>query len=103
MRKLLFLMLFISATTFAQIKINPVTVGLPVEQKEATELIVRIVSFETTSKTCQLYVELRDANGETLISRNIQLTEAQFSNAFRYNTAIENIILSKFNLTRKTE
>jgi len=97
-------MIFVSSISFAQIKINPVSVGYP--SKQATDLLVRVLPFETTSKTCQLYWELAAVDTETrerLAGGNIQLSEPEFALWAADNTYLESLVLEKLNLTRKIE
>jgi hypothetical protein len=112
MKKLFLLLLFVSAASFGQIKINPVYIGYP--DKEATDLMVRVMPFETSATTCQLYYELKacytSVNGEpvpenctVLANGNLSLTEVEFEAWGQSNTYIEDLALSKLFLTRKTE
>jgi len=104
MKKLLLLLLFVSTASFAQIKIVPVYAGYP--PKLATDLLVRVLPFDTNAKTCQLYWELAIVSDETreqLAEGNIQLTEAEFAAWGSDNAYIENVVLSKLALTRKPE
>lgn len=104
MKKLLLLLLLVSASAFSQIKINPVYAGYP--PKLATDLLVRVLPFDTNAKTCQLYWELAivdEEKREQLAEGNIQLTETEFTNWGSSNAYIEDIVLSRLALTRKTE
>lgn len=101
MKKLLFLLLFVGISTFGQIKINPIYVGYP--DKEATDLMVRVMPFETDATTCGLYYELKSATGEVLANGNLQLTEAEFTAWGQDMAYIENLALSKLYLTRKQD
>ncbi len=115
MRKLLFLAFFVSAIASAQIKIQPINAGFPA--KQATDLLVRVLPFETTATTCQLYWELRKIipevkDGENvatpeviehLAEGNLQLTEPEFALWGADNTYLESIVLDKLGLTRKIE
>ena len=106
---LLLLLLFSSFLGVSQIRINPVPVGYPV--KQATDLSVMVMPFNTDAKTCQLYYQLKiviDSVGEVpkketvLADGNLTLTEAEFDAWARDNVYIENLALSKLQLTRKT-
>lgn len=108
MKKLLFLLLLISTATFAQIKINPVPVGYPV--KQATDLLVRVLPFDTNAKTCQLYWEMKNVTVQdeqttesVLAVGNLGLSEQEFCDWGHDNKYIEDLVLQKLNLTRKTE
>jgi hypothetical protein len=110
MKQLLFLLLFVSAFSFGQIKINPIPVGYPA--KQATELSVLVMPFSTDAKTCQLYYQLKnvveattdDAKKETVLADgNLSLTEAEFTAWGQSNKYLEDLALIKLQLTRKPE
>ena len=110
MKKLFLLLLFVSVSTFGQIKILPIQIGWPT--KIATELSVRVMPFETNAKTCQLYYQLKnvveatenESKKETVLADgNLSLTEEEFDLWSRDNRYIENIAILKLNLTRKPE
>jgi len=80
------------------IQIKPIKLGLPT--KEGVNLLVRILAFETTSITTQLYWEVQDIETTVLANGNIQLTEDEFTNWGDSNEYIENIALKHLNLNR---
>lgn len=94
-------MLFVSTMSFGQIKIEPVATGWP--SKQATDLMVRVMPFETDAKTCGLYYELKAETGELLSNGNLQLTEAEFEGWGQSNTYIEDLALTRLYLQRKQE
>jgi hypothetical protein len=106
---LFFLLLFVSVASFGQIKIEPVSIGWPA--KQATDLMVRVMPFQTDAKTCDLYYEIRrcenqlqiTATCEVLASGNLSLSESQFAAWSSDNGFIEQIALSKLLLTRKND
>jgi hypothetical protein len=109
MKQLLFLLL-LSATSFGQIKINPIPVGYPA--KQATDLSVLVMPFSTDAKTCQLYYQLKnvietttdDAKKETVLADgNLSLTESEFTAWGQSNKYLEDLALTKLSLTRKNE
>lgn len=101
MKKLLLSMLFVSTMSFGQIKIEPVATGWP--SKQATDLMVRVMPFETDAKTCSLYYELKSADMEVLANGNLQLTEAEFEAWGQLNSYLEDLALSRLYLQRKQE
>jgi hypothetical protein len=104
MKQLLFLLLFVSAISFGQIKINPVPVGYPA--KQATDLSVLVMPFSTDAKTCQLYYQLKnivDEKETVLADGNLSLTEAEFTAWGQSNKYLEDLALTKLSLTRKPE
>jgi len=80
------------------IQIKPIRLCLP--SKEGVSLLVRILAFETTSITAQLYWEVQDIDTTVLANGNIQLTEDEFTNWGDSNDYIENIALKHLNLDR---
>jgi len=102
MKNVLFLLLLlVSFASFGQIKIEPVGIGWPT--KYATDLMVRVMPFETTAITCDLYYELKTESGEVLANGNLSLSESQFEAWGSDNAFVENIALSKLLLTRKQD
>jgi len=101
MKKLFLLLLFVTSVTFGQIKIQPIKVGWP--EKTATDLMVRVLPFETDSKTCGLYWELKTDSKETLGNGNIYLTEEEFTAWAADNRYIEDLALCRLILTRKIQ
>jgi hypothetical protein len=83
------------------IKIEKVLIGR--KKEEATQLFVRIMSFDSNATNCQLYWELQGVSGEIIDSGNIQLTDEQFTSYGQDNTFVENIVISELVLTRKIE
>lgn len=101
MKKLLFLgLLLLSIASFGQIKINPVQIGWH-DPKQATDLMIRVMPFETTATTCQLYYEIKSESGEKLADGNITLTQEEFEAWGRDNVYIEDLALTKLGLCRK--
>lgn len=80
------------------IQIKPIKLGLPT--KEGVNLLVRILSFETTSVTAQLYWEVQDSEYNMLANGNIQLSEEQYSNWGDDNTYLEDIVLKELGIER---
>ena len=101
MKKLFLLLLLVSTISFGQIKINPIYVGYP--DKQATDLMVRVMPFETNAVSCDLYYELRNAEGAMLANGNLHVTEVEFAAWGQSNKYIEDLALSKLILTRKEE
>jgi len=103
MKKLLFLslLLLVSSLSFGQIKIEPKQVGWP--EKTATDLMVRVLPFETDATTCGLYWELKTEDGEVLSKANIYLTTDEFRDWKQDNHYLEDLVLFKLLLTRKIE
>jgi hypothetical protein len=81
------------------IKIEKVLIGR--KKEEATQLLVRIMSFDSDAINCQTYWELQGLSGEILDSGNIQLTDEQFASYGQDNEFIENIVISELLLTRE--
>lgn len=79
-------------------KIENVNIGWPIQV--ATDLMVRVLPFETSAVSCGTYYEIKTEAGELLASGNIQLTEEEFSEWSQDNTYVENIVLNKLGLTR---
>ncbi len=98
MKKLFLLLLLVSASAFSQIKINPVNVGWPI--KQATELVLRAMPSNVNS--CKIYYCLK-SDIEMLADGDISLTEQEFCDWGYNNVYIENLVLQKLNLTRKSE
>jgi hypothetical protein len=82
-------------------KIQPVSLGLPAQT--GTDLLVRVISFDTDATTCSLYYEVRTENSQRLAEGNINLTEEEFARWGFNNTYIEDIALEKLGLTRAPE
>lgn len=101
MKKLFFLSLFASTLSFGQIKINPVNVGYPV--KTATDLMVRVMPFETNAVNCQLYYQLKDIDGNQLSDGNLTLNIFEFAEWGKDMIYIEDLALSKLQLCRKED
>lgn len=80
------------------IQIKPIKLGLPT--KEGVNLLVRILSFETTSVTAQLYWEVQDLECNMLANENIQLSEEQYCNWGDDNTYLEDIVLKELGIER---
>jgi hypothetical protein len=83
------------------IQIEKVLIGR--KKEEATQLLVRIMSFDSNATNCQLYWELQGVSGEIIDSGNIQLTNQQFASYGQDNAFVENIVLKELLLTRKIE
>jgi len=82
-------------------KIENVNIGWPI--KVGTDLMVRVLPFETNAVSCGTYYEIKDENSELLASGNIYLTEAEFAAWAADNTYVEDIVLNKLGLTRLGE
>lgn len=100
MKKLIFTLAFLATIATQAQKINPVTIGI---EKVADSISVSVMTFKTTDKTCQLYFELFDESKINIDRGNLQLTEEEFSLWGDNNTYIEDLALTKLNLTRKQE
>ena len=96
-------MLLLSTSIFAQIIISPICIGLPANTKEATHLVVKVMPFETTAKTCSIYWQLNDISNSKLLEGDFILTEVQFTTWGADNQYIEDLVLTKLGLTRKIE
>lgn len=81
-------------------KIKDFITGLPA--KTGTDLLVRVMPFETSATTCGLYYELHGELG-MLANGNLQLTEEEFTNWAEDNTYIEDLALVKLGLERAEE
>ena len=99
MKKLVFLSLLMASalSTTAQ-KIVPVNIGI---NKVADSISVRVISFETTDKTCQLYYRIFDNVKKQVDEGNLNLTEKEFLAWGKDNLYIEDLALGKLKLTRK--
>jgi len=80
------------------IEIKTIKLGLP--QKDGVKLLVRILPFETNSKTCSTYYEVQSEVGEVLVNGNYQLTEDEFSLWGEEMEYIENLLLNYLKLDR---
>lgn len=81
------------------IQIEKVLIGR--KKEEATQLLVRIMSFDSDATNCQTYWELQGLSCEIIDSGNIQLTDEQFTSYGQDNDFIENIVISELLLTRE--
>jgi len=82
-------------------KIKTVQVGYP--SKEATDLSVDIITFNTEAKNCILYYQLKNVVEETetiLAEGNLNLTEEEFAEWGQSNLYIEDLALTKLQLER---
>ena len=79
-------------------KIQPIKLGL--RNQIATDLLVRIISFDTQATTTEIYYEVQDEQGKALESGNLQLTEEQFTQWSDDNSYIEDIVLTFLKLVR---
>jgi len=88
-------------------KIKTVSVGYPA--KEATDLSVDIITFNTEAKNCILYYQLKNVIEETenepkietvLADGNLTLTEQEFTEWGQSNKYIEDLALTKLQLER---
>jgi hypothetical protein len=66
----------------------------------ATQLIVRVLSFDTSATTCSLYYELQDENGVQLIAKNYTLTTGEFTTWTSDNIYLEDLICNMLGLTK---
>jgi len=65
-----------------------------------TDLMVRVMPFETTATSCQLYYEIKSEAGERMEEGNLSLTEEEFTAWGESNVYIEDLALEKLNLER---
>jgi len=82
-------------------KIKTVSVGYPA--KEATDLSVDIITFNTEAKNCILYYQLKNVVEEietVLADGNLTLTEAEYDDWGKDNAYIELLALTKLQLER---
>lgn len=100
MKKLIFTIAFLAAASTQAQKIQPVTIGI---EKVADSISVSVMTFKTTDKICQLYFELFDEAKVNIDRGNLQLTEDEFTQWGDNNKYIEDLALTKLNLTRKQE
>ncbi len=82
-------------------KIKPIPLGLPTQI--ATDLMVRILPFETDATTCDTYYEVSSESGAILAIGNIHISEEQFALWGQDNTYIEDIVLEELGLERLPE
>jgi hypothetical protein len=82
-------------------KIKPIFTGIP--QQEATDLLIRVMPFETDAKTCSLYWAVSSEEGQQLSDGNLGLTEQEFAEWGQSNLYIEELALEKLGLTRKID
>jgi len=80
-------------------KIETISLGLPTEQ--ATDLLVRVMPFDTDATTCGLYYSVTSESGNKLAEGNLQLTAEEFDAWGQSNSYIDDLALSKLGLTRK--
>mgnify|MGYP003657404014 CR=1 FL=1 len=98
MKKLLFVILIMGSLNASAQKINTVTIGI---DKVADSVSVRVISFETSDKTCKLYYRIFNDCKNQIDEGNLDLNEKEFSLWGKDNLYIENLALSKLKLTRK--
>jgi hypothetical protein len=79
-------------------EITPVLVGLPSEF--ATQLIIRVLTFDTRDTTATIYFAAESNIASILVEGNITLTEAEWTATRCTNELIEDLVLSKLGLTR---
>lgn len=98
MKKLIYAIVLLTAIATQAQKIEPVTIGI---EKVADSIAVSVMTFKTTDKSCQLYFELFDAAKVNIDRGNLHLTEEEFAIWGKTNEYIEDLALTKLNLTRK--
>jgi len=82
-------------------KIQEVNIGWPI--KIATDLLVRVLPFNTEALMCNLYYEILSTTGERLSEGNLSITEEEFANWGQDNSYIDDITLIKLGLERAIE
>lgn len=80
------------------IQITPIQTGIPV--KTATQLEVRVLTFNTDATTAAIYYSVKSEVNETLTDGNIQMTEQEFTDWGADNTFVEEIVLNRLGLER---
>lgn len=82
-------------------KIENVNIGWPIEV--GTDLMVRVLPFETNATSCGLYYAITNENGKRLAEGNLQLSEEEFAAWGQDNAYIEDLTLAKLSLVRFVE
>lgn len=80
------------------IQITQIQTGIPV--KTATQLEVRVLTFNTDATTATIYYSVKSEVNETLTDGNIQMTEQEFTDWGADNTFVEEIVLNRLGLER---
>jgi hypothetical protein len=66
----------------------------------ATQLMVRVLNFETNATSCSLFYEMLDDNGNSLVAKNYSLTPDEFAAWGSDNTYLEDLVCNMLGLTR---
>jgi|GEM_PF-4756229 len=98
MKKVFFLALLLGSIAAQAQKIQPVTIGI---NKVADSIAVRVISFQTTAKSCQLYYQIFDEVKKQIDEGNLEVNEQEFNLWGDDNKYLENLALTKLSLTRK--
>jgi hypothetical protein len=98
MKKVFLIALILGAITAQAQKIQPITIGIG---KVADSVSVRVITFQTTDKTCQLYYQLFDDLKKPIDDGNLTVNEEEFVLWKSDNTYIEDLAIEKLKLTRK--
>jgi hypothetical protein len=80
------------------IQINKVNAGFPLQ--EATQIMIRPMIDDTTAKSCNTYWELYTESGILVAKGNEPISEEEYLLWDENNESLENIVLTKLNLTR---
>jgi hypothetical protein len=98
MKKVFFLAVILATMSVTAQKIEPITIGIG---KVADSVSVRVITFQTTDKTCQLYYQLFDECKKPIDDGNLTVNEEEFALWGKDNLYIEDLALGKLGLTRK--
>jgi hypothetical protein len=98
MKKVFLIALVLGAITAQAQKIQPITIGIG---KVADSVSVRVITFQTTDKTCQLYYQLFDDLKKPIDDGNLMVNEEEFILWKNDNVYIEDLALNKLGLKRK--
>ena len=77
-------------------QIQPITFPI---SGEATQLMVRVLPFETDATICGIYYELQTKEGKCLTNGNYGLTEAEFDNWGQDNNYINELVATFLGVT----
>jgi hypothetical protein len=80
------------------IQIKSVNAGFPLQ--EATQIMIRPIIDDTTAKSCNTYWELYTKDGILVARDNMPISEEEYLLWDATNESLENIVLTKLNLTR---
>ncbi len=79
-------------------RIKEIQLGLPAQV--GTQLLIRVMPFDTEATTCELYYMVSTDSGSQLADGNINLNEDEFANWGEDNTYLEDLVLNKLGLER---